>query len=133
MQNAAVAAPKADSYTFRVILNLETKTASTLINGTSYGETTLSSDSILDFRFATDEKGTPELMPGSLRMTVNYGVNENFDIATPSDVYGWTVQGDVKAEKKELVLTGESSLTKTFAPLTGKYLASTYFILPEGI
>ena len=132
VQNAAVAAPKADSYTFRVILNLETKTASTLINGTSYGETTLSSDSILDFRFATDEKGTPELMPGSLRMTVNYGVNENFDIATPSDVYGWTVQGDVKAEKKELVLTGESSLTKTFAPLTGKYLASTYFILPEG-
>ena len=54
VQNAAVAAPKADSYTFRVILNLETKTASTLINGMSYGETTLSSDSILDFRFATD-------------------------------------------------------------------------------
>ena len=118
------------TFAFRVILDLGAKTAKTFINGAACGESTLAGNVIGDFRFATDEKGTASLMPGYVNITANYAVNENFDLIAPDALTGYTA-ANVKVDNKELVFDGAASLTKSFPAFTGKYVFSTYFLLPE--
>jgi hypothetical protein len=65
---------------FRVVLDFTKGMSKTYIDNKFVGEHALTSDNIVNFRFAVDEKGVGGVFPKKVNMTANYGVYENFDI-----------------------------------------------------
>ena len=121
-----------DSYTFRITLDLRAGTAKTVINGVDCGTSALLSNNILNFRYGTEEAATGSFSPGRTNMFANYAVFENFDIFGLEEVYGWTKTGEATEKSGELVMNGAASVQKSFAPITTKYGADFWFIMPEG-
>ena len=117
---------------FRLSLDLVSGKAETFINNASFGETELLSDNILNFRFAFDEKGKGSITPGPINMTANYGTYEIFDTFGLEEVYGWKKEGEAAALDGELVLSGKSSVSKTFDAVDTKYIAEMMAIFPNG-
>ncbi len=101
MENAFVD-DKAETFTFRLILDLDALKATTIINDVSYGESDLVSDNILNFRFATDEKCTGTVTTGFLRIYVNYLQFETFERFGIEELYGWKTTGKVLLPKTEV-------------------------------
>ena len=130
--NPLVEAAKKGKDDFRVILDQNTKKATTIINGTNYGESGLLSDNILSFRFATDEKSTVTMLPGKINVVANYGVYENFEFNRFSEVYGWNSTNATVNDSQELVLSGKASAKTSFDAIDVKYISEILSIFPEG-
>lgn len=90
---------------------------------------------LVNFRFATDEKSTAILTPGFIKMTVNYGVYENFDVMSATKnilPYGWTTLGGAYSASSALKLPGNSSAMTQFDPVSGKIIAEFIAWQPGG-
>ncbi len=130
---------KERSFYFNVTLDLDNARAQTIINGESCGTYPLSVSgnavNVINFRFATDEKGTATLIPGFIKITVNYGIYENFDVldkqrgAMPD---GWTILGEASVENTLLHLEQNSSLQASCDPVSGRIIAEFIVLQPNG-
>ncbi len=115
-------------FKLRIYINLDNGTATTYINNVNCGESSLLSDSLLNFRFATDEKSKVTATPGAINMVANYAADDDFDIFGTEAVYGWTATG-ASVTNGELVLGANASAKKTFDKTSGKVSAQTYFLV----
>ncbi|MBQ8578817.1 MAG: glycoside hydrolase family 99-like domain-containing protein [Clostridia bacterium] len=132
----ALSAEESSQYAFRIVLNLDTGTAETVINDVSMGTSELLSSgedcNIVNFRFATDDEGTAAATFGRIRITANYAVNADFAHYTAGEApYDFTTVGTVKVTDSQLSVR-EGSAEKTFTPIEGTVLADTEFILSNG-
>ncbi len=117
---------------FRIYLDFTMGKSKTYIDNVYYGEHSLLSDNIVNFRFAIDEKGTGGIFPKKVNMVANYGVFEIFDTFALEEAYGWKVEGNAAITLGELVLTDKASVIKPFDAIDTKYVAEMLAIFPEG-
>ena len=122
----------AKSFNFRIVTDLNTGKSTTYINNKDCGTYPLLSDSVLNFRFATDEKSTGAISGSKINIVVNYGAYEDFTFFGPESVYGWNATEGAKLTSGELTLDENSSAVKSFDKIGGKVVGETYFILPDG-
>ena len=127
------------AFYFYIVLDLDNNRAETVIGDTSYGVHPLATSgektNLVNFRFATDEKSTAILTPGFIKMTVNYGVYENFDVMSATKnilPYGWTTLGGAYSASSALKLPGNSSAMTQFDPVSGKIIAEFIAWQPGG-
>ncbi len=120
-----------DSQKFRIYLDFVSGKSETYIDDVYCGEHALLSDNTVNFRFAIDREGIGTINPGKITMTANYGVFENFDTFGIEEAYGWETQGDASVSDGEIVLPGESRVTKSFSEIGTKYAVDMLAIFPE--
>ena len=120
-------------FSFRIIIDLDNALCTTYIDGNDCGTYPLCVDkedvNILNFRFATTDKGKPTVTPGKTFSTVNYSVYEGFDFApcyfTLSD------GAKLNAENSSLKLEENAAASLSFIPTGVKIAAEFAMILPK--
>ncbi len=116
---------------FRIYLDFISGKSVTYIDNEYCSEHDLLSDNALNFRFAVDEEGIGVINPKKITMTANYGIYENFDTFGIEEAYGWKTEGDVCVSDGEIVLSGESCISKSFSEIGTKYVCDMLAIFPE--
>ena len=134
------------SFAVHVVVDLDNHRSTTYLNGTDYGTYALSvspeKTNLLNFRFATDETGTAMLTPGTIKMTVNYGVYELFDFGRSARYYGgddavelpvgWNGSQGAQMSGSSLKLPAGAFASTQFLPVSGKVVAEFIVLQPKG-
>ncbi len=116
------------SFAFRIIIDIDDAISTTYIDNKNVGTYPLISNSILNFRFATDETSKVKATPGAVNIVANYASYDNFDLFGTDEVYGWTTNA-AKTENGELALGENNSAKKVFNKVSGKVSAQTYMLV----
>ncbi len=124
----AVTQGKETEFSFRITLDIDNGTSTTFIDNKNVGTHKLLSDSLLNFRFATDEKNKVEAVPGTINIVANYAAYDNFDLFGAEAVYGWNVSG-TEVKDGELVLNANASAKKTFNKVSDKVSIQVYTLV----
>ena len=121
------------NFKFRITVDLDNNRANTVINKKDCGSFELitkgEDTNLLNFRYATADKETPAVALGRVKMTVNYGINDDFELESDGTLpYGWTGNGICK---DELLKIAKGSASKSFEPLSGQVCTDVSFKLDK--
>ena len=121
-------------FRYIIYVDLDNSKSEVIINNVNVGTfplTTTGADSnILNFRWATTEKGTPGFAPAGTTMYANYAACETFGIAKDGEVpYGW--YGDVEGRGNTLNLKAGGQGSYGFDAVSGNVIAEYQMILRE--
>ncbi len=122
-------------FTFNISVDLDNNRSTTIINKQNYGTyplaTTGEDTNLLNFRFATSEESTAVASFGTMKMTANYAVNNDFAWYTDGTLpFDWV--GTNAVNNSGMLNITEGSASKYFNPVSGTVIANAEFNLTEG-
>lgn len=111
-------------FSFVITVDLDNLVSTTTINGVNYGEHALCVDAdeanIYNFRFTTDGPHTLSAYLGSMEITANYAVYDNFSWGAD----GWTGSDLSTNNVGELVIKPSHTATREFTQVSGTVIGN---------
>lgn len=126
-----------ESVNVKVFLDLDTLTAKTVLNNTHIVDSVLSSDNLARFGFGTTPEDIISILPGTVKITANYHLDEEFKYDTSSNKtlpYGWN-STDIDSgyiANGTGYASNNSIVEKYFEPAGGKLAIESYLFINTG-